>query len=211
MAEVTDEVVDWEKVYSWVVHCAAPIEPGVRVDICIHGFFGNLVTQASVKHPDWDFPTRIEVKGVCYLMGMDVDGFSLHDFSVDGHRLPQEENDVFDGSNQNIWNIRNFLRLVRLTFIKYRENIIQYGENTDLLLEDCADLAIGEMFPPINNSPITGRRMQRWKRVMKISFFDIRDLFRGGAGIAQVLHALREQQEALNRISDDPATGAEDP
>ena len=37
----------------------------------------------------------------------------------------------------------------------------------------------------------------------------------GGDGarktIDQILRGLREQQEALNRISDDPATGAEDP
>ena len=41
------------------------------------------------------------------------------------------------------------------------------------------------------------------------NFFDIRNQFRAGARIDQVLRGLEE--EALNRISDDPAPGAEDP
>ena len=196
------EVVDWEKVYKWVVRCAATIiEPGMRVDSCIGAFLGNLVTQACIERPDWDFPTPIEVMGVCYLMGMNMDGFSLRNFSVDGQRLPQEENDVFDGSIQNPW---NFPRLVRLTFIKYREN-------TDKSLEECVDLAIPRSFPSINNWGITvGRRLQ-WKNVMEENFIGIMDQVRSEVYFDRTNRELREHQEALSRIIHDPATGAEDP
>ena len=122
-----------------------------------------------------------------------------------------------------------FRRYVRLTFINYRKD-------TTLSLEQCVDLAIRQSFPSIDSED-TYRQMECWKCVMKKNFIDVTNRFREfltppvdvnngdnnnaltvRAGdddaqqtIDQTIGELQQQREALNRICNDPATGAEDP